>query len=139
MLINLATGQKVGLLLQAGATFASGLFIGFFFNWRLTLVLLAFVPLMVGVGGLTSRWVAASSTREVTAYTAAGSLAQEVFASIRTVAAFTGEPATQRRYFAALQATLRMGIQQKVVAGACARRRAAPCSDPLRCASALSS
>jgi ABC-type multidrug transport system fused ATPase/permease subunit len=117
VLINLATGAKVGLLIQAAATFISGIVIGFIGGWRLTLVLIGFVPLLAGVGALTARWVAASASREATAYGAAGSFAQEVFGAIRTVAAFTGEPAALRHYAAALEATLRMGITQKVVAG----------------------
>jgi ABC-type multidrug transport system fused ATPase/permease subunit len=117
VLINLATGVKVGLLIQAAATFISGIVIGFIGGWRLTLVLIGFVPLLAGVGALTARWVAASASREAAAYGAAGSLAQEVFGAIRTVAAFTGEPAALRHYAAALEATLRMGITQKVVAG----------------------
>ena len=116
VLFNLATGPKVGVLLQAGSTFISGLVIGLYQGWRLALVLLGFVPLLALVGATTARWVAASTGREASAYAKAGALAQEVFASIRTVAAFTGEPATQRRYAEALHDTLRMGILQKVVA-----------------------
>jgi ATP-binding cassette subfamily B (MDR/TAP) protein 1 len=117
VLINLATGPKVGILLQSISTFFAGICIGLVYGWRVTLVLLAFVPLMVAAGATTARWVASSATREAAAYAACGSLAQEVFSAIRTVAAFTGEPAALRRYGAALEATLRMGIMQKVVAG----------------------
>ena len=117
VLIQLATGPKVGILLQSASTFFSGLIIGFYYGWRITLVLLGFVPLLVMAGALTARWVAASTTREAAAYAVCGSLAQEVFGAVRTVAAFTAEPATLRRYSEALESTLRMGIMQKTVAG----------------------
>ena len=117
VLLNLALGPKMGLLLQAVSTFLAGLIVGLYQGWRLALVLLGFVPLLAGVGAVTARWVAASTSRESVAYSAAGSVTQEVFSAIRTVAAFTGEPAAQRRYAAALEPSLRTGIVQKTVSG----------------------
>jgi ATP-binding cassette subfamily B (MDR/TAP) protein 1 len=117
VLLNLALGPKMGVLLQAVSTFVAGLVVGLYQGWRLALVLLGFVPLLAGVGAATSRWVAASTSRESVAYSAAGSITQEVFSAIRTVAAFTGEPAARRRYAAALESTLRTGIVQKAVSG----------------------
>ena len=117
VLLNLALGPKMGVLLQAVSTFFAGLIVGLYQGWRLALVLLGFAPLLAGVGAATSRWVAASTSRESVAYSAAGSVTQEVFTAIRTVAAFTSEPAAQRRYAAALESSLRTGIVQKVVSG----------------------
>ena len=117
VLLNLALGPKMGLLLQAVSTFLAGLIVGLYQGWRLALVLLGFVPLLAGVGAVTARWVAASTSRESVAYSAAGSVTQEVFSAIRTVAAFTGEPAARRRYAAALEPSLRTGIVQKTVSG----------------------
>ena len=117
VLLNLALGPKIGLLLQAVSTFLAGLIVGLYQGWRLALVLLGFVPLLAGVGAVTARKVAASTSRESVAYSAAGSITQEVFSAIRTVAAFTGEPAARKRYAAALESSLRTGIAQKVVSG----------------------
>ena len=54
VLFNLATGQKVGVLLQAYSTFVAGLCIGLVQGWRLALVLLGFTPLLVVVGALSA-------------------------------------------------------------------------------------
>ena len=45
-----ATGPKIGNTLEALATIIGALFIAFLFSWKLTLVVLGFMPLMIITG-----------------------------------------------------------------------------------------
>lgn len=59
----------------------------------------------------------AFTTRELDAYAAAGSVAQEVLSSIKTVIAFGGMEKETRRYTDNLQGAYKMGIKKGVVQG----------------------
>ena len=48
-------GDKLGLFCQHSSTFITGVSIGFTFSWQLTLVILAFSPLLVLAGLLLAK------------------------------------------------------------------------------------
>ena len=60
-------------------------------GWKLTLVMISLTPIIGVSGALSARVMAAFSSKEQVAYAAAGSIAEEVISSIRTVVAFGGE------------------------------------------------
>lgn len=45
-----ATGAQLGLLAAAVVTIIGGLIVGFDASWQLTLVMIAFIPLLIGAG-----------------------------------------------------------------------------------------
>ena len=53
--IHNGIGDKVGLIIQWMATFVGGFVVAFIKDWRLTLLLLAFAPLLVIAGFLMSK------------------------------------------------------------------------------------
>lgn len=53
-----ATGTKIGQVLESLAVLTTALIVAFIYSWNLTLVILAFMPLMIGVGVVQSRLVA---------------------------------------------------------------------------------
>ena len=53
-----ATGTKIGQVLESLAVIITALIVAFIYSWNLTLVILTFMPLMVGVGMVQSRLVA---------------------------------------------------------------------------------
>jgi ABC-type multidrug transport system fused ATPase/permease subunit len=59
-----ATGVRIGLMLQNVVSLGGGIVIGFVFSWQLTLLVLAFVPLMVIGGALQSRLMTGFSTND---------------------------------------------------------------------------
>ena len=79
------------------STFFAGFAIGFAEDWRLTLFLLAFTPLLAISGAVFGKLTAAFTSQEQKQYAGAGAVAEEVLSSIRTVIAFGGEEESAKR------------------------------------------
>ncbi|XP_068101684.1 bile salt export pump-like [Hyperolius riggenbachi] len=115
--INNAMGDQVALFIERISTFVFGFLIGFLGNWKLTLVIIAVSPL-IGIGaGLMGLAVARLTGRELKAYAKAGSVADEVLSSIRTVAAFGGEQREADRYDKNLVTAQAWGIRKGMIIG----------------------
>ena len=69
----------------------AGFAIGFAREWRLTLFLLAFTPLLAISGAFFGKLSSAFTSQEQKQYASAGAVAEEVLSAIRTVYAFGGE------------------------------------------------
>lgn len=84
-------GSKLSMVIQYVGTFVSGLSVGLFASWRLTLAVVAVGPLLVSASA-TLAWVVASNAKEEQLrYSAAGAIASQAITAIRTVAAFGGQ------------------------------------------------
>uniref|UniRef100_A0AAX7URM8 Bile salt export pump n=1 Tax=Astatotilapia calliptera TaxID=8154 RepID=A0AAX7URM8_ASTCA len=111
--INDAIADQVSIFVQRFTTFVCGFCVGFVKGWKLTLVIIAASPL-IGVGaGL----MALLTGMELQAYAKAGSVADEVLSSIRTVAAFGGEKKEVQRYDRNLVSAQRWGIRKGLIVG----------------------
>ena len=84
-------GDKFSIFIQLLSTFVAGFVIGFAKDYRLTLFLLAFTPLLAISGAVFTKLTAAFTSQEQKQYASAGVVAEEVLSSIRTVYAFGGE------------------------------------------------
>ncbi|KAK0396192.1 hypothetical protein QR680_001613 [Steinernema hermaphroditum] len=91
-------GDKCGVLLQACASFVSGIIIGFALSWKMTLVMLIIVPFVVASLYASAKVLAHASRKEMSAYSAAGAIADEVFGGIRTVMSFNAQTFEIDRY-----------------------------------------
>ena len=67
-----ATGIRIGTTLQTLASLGTGILIGFAFSWELTLLIFAFVPLMVAGGFLQNRLLTGQATGDKEALEDAG-------------------------------------------------------------------
>ncbi|XP_063322121.1 bile salt export pump-like isoform X1 [Pelmatolapia mariae] len=115
--INDAIADQVSIFVQRFTTFVCGFCVGFVKGWKLTLVIIAASPL-IGVGaGLMALFVAKLTGMELQAYAKAGSVADEVLSSIRTVAAFGGEKKEVQRYDRNLVSAQRWGIRKGLIVG----------------------
>ncbi|KAM9461318.1 bile salt export pump [Clarias gariepinus] len=115
--INDAIADQVGIFIQRFTTFVCGFLMGFVKGWKLTLVIISVSPL-IGVGaGLMALFVAKLTGWELQAYAKAGSVADEVLSSIRTVAAFGGEKKEVDRYDRNLISAQRWGIRKGLIMG----------------------
>ncbi|XP_076811710.1 ATP-dependent translocase ABCB1-like [Clavelina lepadiformis] len=81
-------GEKVGLAIQHTSTIIGSLIVAFVYSYQITLVNLAFTPLLgltiVALFKLDSIY----SNKELDAYSSAGAIAEQTIAAIRTVTAF---------------------------------------------------
>ncbi|XP_076263944.1 multi drug resistance 50 [Rhynchophorus ferrugineus] len=91
-------GEKVPLFIILQATFISGLVVALVKGWELALICLISLPLSLVVVGVISFLSTKFSKNELDAYAAAGSIAEEVLTSIRTVIAFGGQKLEKDRY-----------------------------------------
>ncbi|GMS96197.1 hypothetical protein PENTCL1PPCAC_18372, partial [Pristionchus entomophagus] len=111
------TGDKMGLAMQCAAQFVVGFVIAFTHDWRLTLIMLAIVPVQVACG-FTIAWIVSTFMHaEALKYGKAGSVAEEVISSIRTVVAFNGLERECQRYDSALKEARALGIRRCIYIG----------------------
>ncbi|CAB3990056.1 multidrug resistance 1 isoform X2, partial [Paramuricea clavata] len=84
-------GSKFGRLICSFSAFIAGYILGFCYLWKMTLVMLAVLPVIALSAGLLGKIIGGFAANELAAYSKAGSVAEQSFSSIRTVAAFGGE------------------------------------------------
>ncbi|MGH0124870.1 UNVERIFIED_CONTAM: hypothetical protein FKN15_017160 [Acipenser sinensis] len=89
--INEGLGDRICIFVQFFCTFVSGFVIGFVYGWKLTLVILSVSPLLAASAAVLSKILASITSKELSAYSKAGAVAEEVLVSIRTVVAFNGQ------------------------------------------------
>ncbi|CAI8010328.1 ATP-dependent translocase ABCB1 [Geodia barretti] len=110
--IEAGIGEKFSVVIQSFTTFAAAFVVSFTQEWRLTLVMLAYTPLIVIVTMILGKVTAGFTTREQKVYAGAGAVAEEVLSSIRTVFAFSGEQKEVERYTSKLRSATRLGARK---------------------------
>ncbi|CAB3983659.1 Multidrug resistance 1 [Paramuricea clavata] len=110
-------GHKFGLFQYGMAGFLASYILAFAYGWKLTLVMLSVFPLLAVAGGALGMIATGYTTKELKAYSEAGSVAQEVFSSFRTVAAFGGEDKETQRYSSRLGKARKMGEKKGLANG----------------------
>ncbi|XP_072949349.1 ATP-dependent translocase ABCB1 [Epargyreus clarus] len=93
-----ATGQRIGTVLQAVGTFSFGLGLSLYYEWRLGLVALTFVPLVAAILFKEGRIISAESAGAAKTMEASSKIAVEAVANVRTVASLGREEAFCREY-----------------------------------------
>jgi len=76
---------QVGTFQQYVSTFVGGFVVAFTKQWKLTLVMVAIMPLMVGAITIVAKKLSRLAGRGQEHYAAAGNTVQQVLGSIRTV------------------------------------------------------
>jgi len=109
--------DKVGLALSSFTTFIGGFVIGFTKGWKLSLVLLACVPLIGACAAMMSKFTVANASKGQDSYSKAGSVAEQAFSSVRTVVAFSGQKRETDSYIAQLDAAFKTGKQRAIATG----------------------
>ncbi|XP_058405180.1 bile salt export pump isoform X3 [Diceros bicornis minor] len=115
--INDAIADQTAIFIQRMTTSICGFLLGFYQGWKLTLVIMSVSPL-IGIGAaVIGLSVSKFTDQELKAYAKAGSVADEVISSMRTVAAFGGENKEVERYEKNLVFAQRWGIRKGIVMG----------------------
>lgn len=103
--------EKVGLTMTAVSTFLSAFIIGFIKSWRLTLILLSAVVGICLAMGLGASFMVKYNKKSLESYGLGGSVAEEVFSSIRNATAFGTQEKLARQYETHLAEAERWGIR----------------------------
>ncbi|EYB91745.1 hypothetical protein Y032_0202g1767 [Ancylostoma ceylanicum] len=108
-------GDKLGLIFSAVGTFISGISLGFYLSWQMTLVMLITVPMLLGAMFVSGKLLSRASKSQTYAFSTAGAFANEVIAGIRTVMAFNAQPQEIHRYEKELKVARQLGIRKAFV------------------------
>ncbi|CAD5117623.1 DgyrCDS6378 [Dimorphilus gyrociliatus] len=112
-----ATGSRVGLILQNFSNIGIGIILAFVLNWRLTLVMCAFLPLIVITGVLETRVLTGVAANDKKELEKAGKVALEAVENIRTVASLTKENKFYSMYNDMLQIPYKNSLKKAWVFG----------------------
>lgn len=112
-----AIAQKAGMALMNLSQAISGVILAFVSGWAVALVVCAGIPFIAGATAFLTKSMSKASMSEKQSYAKAGSVAEEVLGSIRTVAAFGGELFELNRYRNHLTEVKRNGIRMGIRVG----------------------
>lgn len=97
-LVNSGISEKLGLAVQAISTFVTAFIVAFAVQWKLTLICICVVPTILLVTCVCMVIDTAQENHIMAIQARAGHLAEEAFASVRTVHAFWAYPKLARRF-----------------------------------------
>ncbi|ORZ24240.1 P-loop containing nucleoside triphosphate hydrolase protein [Absidia repens] len=116
-LIQDGISEKFGLFVAALGQFISGFIISFTKGWKLSLVMLATMPLLAGAGAGMGYFITKYTLLAQNSYAGAGAVAEQAFSGIRTVSAFTLQNRFFKRYDEELVHARDVGIARGRVLG----------------------
>ncbi|XWS44246.1 hypothetical protein CRYUN_Cryun15aG0027900 [Craigia yunnanensis] len=117
LIIQEVISEKVPNLIARGVAFIGTYIAAFLILWRLAIVVFPFVLLLV-IPALIYGKILLSLAREIRVeYNKASSVAEQAMSSIRTVYAFVGENRTTTEFSAALQGSVKLGLNQGLAKG----------------------
>ena len=109
--------EKLGLLVQMVASLITGIVIAMAKGWQLAVVMLAPIPVLAAVSTAMSHFYSKYTQSTQNIYADAGSIAEQVFAGIRTVYAFTLQRQFLARYDKELEKACATGTKRGVLLG----------------------
>ncbi|XP_053616726.1 multidrug resistance protein homolog 49 isoform X2 [Plodia interpunctella] len=109
--------EKIPMLVYLVMSFVTAIFISLAYGWELTLVILSCTPIIIITTAVVAKVQSSLTTKELSAYSIAGVIAEEVLGSIRTVVAFGGEKKEVKRYSLRLDPAKKTGTQKGVFSG----------------------
>ncbi|DAZ97765.1 TPA: hypothetical protein N0F65_009045 [Lagenidium giganteum] len=117
VMIQQGMGRKVGDGLHFFSMAVSGITIGFVKGWQLTLVLLAFVPLITLSAFMSMKVLSAATQGGIESYGKAGAVAQEALSNVRTVHMFNSIKHFVDKYEKALEISTAANIRKGFAVG----------------------
>ncbi|XP_038049400.1 ATP-dependent translocase ABCB1-like isoform X2 [Patiria miniata] len=97
-LIQGVTGDRFGFIAQAFFNIGVAVIIAFIFGWQLTLLVLAFLPMIAFSGLIQTRFQRGMAATKKSSNENIGKIVTETIENIRTVASLTIEPAFIQKY-----------------------------------------
>ncbi|CAL8368689.1 unnamed protein product [Arctogadus glacialis] len=114
-----ATGSQIGMMVNSLTNIGASFIIAFYFSWKLTLVVMCFLPL-IGLSGLfQAKMLTGFATEDKKAMEAAGQVSGEALSHIRTIAGLSQESSFVASYEQQLEAPYHSALRKANVYGVC--------------------
>ncbi|CAO1320937.1 unnamed protein product [Diamesa hyperborea] len=110
-------GEKLSIFIYLLMSFVISVVFSFFYGWKLTLVMMTCAPVIILCTAVVAKMQSSLTEKELKSYSSAGSVAEEVLGSIRTVVAFGGETKELNRYQQRLLPAEKNGKKKGVFSG----------------------
>ncbi|GAB1210219.1 hypothetical protein APSETT445_009010 [Aspergillus pseudonomiae] len=111
-LVNQGISEKLGFAVQGTATFVAAFVVAFVVQWKLTLITICIAPAILIVTSICAAILVKQENRILHVNSIAGSLAEEVLASMKTVHAFSAFSKLTTKYDDQAKEAKRLGLSQ---------------------------
>ncbi|KAK3589575.1 hypothetical protein CHS0354_043029 [Potamilus streckersoni] len=112
-----ASGIRLGTMIQSVASIVTGVVIAFVYGWKMSLVLLGFLPFIAIAGALQMKILSGVAGKNKEALEGAGKVAVEGVENIRTVASLTKEEMFYQNYKSTLTEPYKAALKKAHVVG----------------------
>lgn len=114
-----ATGSQIGMIVNSMTNIGVAVLMSFYFSWKLTLLILCFLPFLALSGGFQAKMLTGFAKEDKAAMEAAGRISGEALNNIRTIAGLGKERNFVDMYQAQLDAPYRAALKKANVYGGC--------------------
>ncbi|NWU07746.1 ABCBB protein, partial [Cephalopterus ornatus] len=114
-----ATGSQIGMIVNSMTNIGVAMIIAFYFSWKLSLVILCFLPFLALSGAVQAKMLTGFASQDKKALEATGRIASEAVSNIRTVAGIGKEKMFINNFEKHLDMPYRAAIKKAHVYGLC--------------------
>ncbi|CAJ1079341.1 bile salt export pump [Xyrichtys novacula] len=114
-----ATGSQIGMIVNSLTNIGASFIIAFYFSWKLTLVILCFLPLIGLSGVFQAKMLTGFATEDKNSMEAAGQVSSEALANIRTIAGLAKESSFVDSYEQKLELPYKSARKRANIYGLC--------------------
>ncbi|XP_062313920.1 LOW QUALITY PROTEIN: bile salt export pump [Osmerus eperlanus] len=114
-----ATGSQIGMIVNSLTNIGASFIIAFYFSWKLSLVVMCFLPLIGLSGVFQAKMLTGFANEDKKAMEDAGQVSSEALANIRTIAGLAKESAFVDLYEQQLEAPYRSAKKKANIYGIC--------------------
>uniref|UniRef100_A0A8D0L944 Bile salt export pump n=1 Tax=Sphenodon punctatus TaxID=8508 RepID=A0A8D0L944_SPHPU len=114
-----ATGSQIGMIVSSLSNIGVAIIISFYFSWKLSLVIMCFLPFLALSGATQSKMLTGFASQDKDALEATGRISNEALTNIRTVAGIGKEQMFIDAYEKQLEIPYRGAIKKANVYGIC--------------------
>uniref|UniRef100_H3C5N4 Bile salt export pump n=1 Tax=Tetraodon nigroviridis TaxID=99883 RepID=H3C5N4_TETNG len=114
-----ATGSQIGMIVNSLTNIGVAVLMSFYFSWKLTLLILCFLPFLALSGGFQAKMLTGFAKQDKQAMEAAGRISGEALNNIRTIAGLGKEKRFVDMFELQLDAPYQAALKKANVYGAC--------------------
>ncbi|XP_041662861.1 bile salt export pump [Cheilinus undulatus] len=114
-----ATGSQIGMIVNSLTNIGASFIIAFYFSWKLTLVILCFLPLIGLSGVFQAKMLTGFANEDKKSMEEAGRVSSEALANIRTIAGLAKESSFVESYEQKLELPYKSAKKKANIYGLC--------------------